>query len=555
MWTTLFFAFVCILAITLSNSKGLEAADCKTNTLFLIDSTGSVSKIWIEQKQYVQKVLSKMNAGQDRVALIVYSSRHRTTKLHGFQSSQTKESISTLTNSIPFFNGITATGAALSAALKELENAGSGAVNLVVVTDGFSFDRVNDQVDQLRKVNNLRTFAVSIGHFYQKSELLQIAGSEDHVFIGANSADALINSLQLCAPTEQKTENLSTTTVSITTTEKATTTSTVYTTTKQTIKQKKTNPQEVNPYEMQESVDLNTKLVNTTTTQSTSVTTTQSASTSTTKSLPSTTQASSTTQVPTTTTSQIRTSTSSELPTTTKKTKEKVDEKKNKQTTKKSKEKTTSKSEKKTNNSKKKNGQNKNVELTDVPVKNETITTKPSKSCILDVIFVLDVSSSVHAAFEQMCDAAVEIYQNLITENTLHYGIVKFSNSHSSKVVVPMGEHKTVDAFRHSLHTISQRGGTTYIVEALKQVQAMLHSQEGHKSLVIVITDGFIRDDPEKDVKDLQSKATVFIVPSAKDFPLNRAELKKMASKERYAFVDRDMQGIKRALTEVAAGC
>ncbi|KAI6215622.1 Von Willebrand factor, type A domain-containing protein [Aphelenchoides besseyi] len=305
---------------------------------------------------------------------------------------------------------------------------------------------------------------------------------------------------------------------------------------------------------MQENIDLNSKPATTTTTQSTSIPSTPSTSTSTSKSLSTTSSVSSTTQA--STTSQIRTSTSTQSPsTTTNKPKEKVNEKKNKQTTEKSKEKTSNKSEKKTNNSKKKNGQNKNEEFTDVPAKNKTITTKPSKSCILDVIFVLDVSSSVHAAFEQMCDAAVEIYQDLITENTLHYGIVKFSSSHSSKVVVPMGEHKTADTFRQSLHTISQRGGTTYIVEALKQVQAMLHSQQGHKSLVIVITDGFIRDDPEKDVKDLQSKATVFIVPSAKDFPLNRAEIKRMASKEKYAFVDRDMDGIKRALAEISAGC
>lgn len=58
--------------------------------------------------------------------------------------------------------------------------------------------------------------------------------------------------------------------------------------------------------------------------------------------------------------------------------------------------------------------------------------------CSLDVIFVLDVSSSVRSAFEQQKTIAVDIYTYLAQTFGIHYAIVKFSGNNRSRIVVPM---------------------------------------------------------------------------------------------------------------------
>jgi hypothetical protein len=58
--------------------------------------------------------------------------------------------------------------------------------------------------------------------------------------------------------------------------------------------------------------------------------------------------------------------------------------------------------------------------------------------CNLDVIFVLDVSSSTRSAFEEQKSIAVDIYTFLAQTFGIHYAIVKFSGSNRSRIVVPM---------------------------------------------------------------------------------------------------------------------
>lgn len=97
-----------------------------------------MAKIFNDEKLYVQKLLSRFDPSKNHIALIVYSGRNRQAKLHGLKSEQTKKSISSLADYLPFLNGVTFSGAALSTAIKELENRRSSIpANVIVVTDGF----------------------------------------------------------------------------------------------------------------------------------------------------------------------------------------------------------------------------------------------------------------------------------------------------------------------------------------------------------------------------------------------------------------------------------
>jgi hypothetical protein len=57
-----------------------------------------VKNIFNDQKLYVQKVLNALDPTTNHIALIVYSSRYRHVKLHGFKDEQTRKSISNLAN-------------------------------------------------------------------------------------------------------------------------------------------------------------------------------------------------------------------------------------------------------------------------------------------------------------------------------------------------------------------------------------------------------------------------------------------------------------------------
>ncbi|KAI6233754.1 VWFA domain-containing protein [Aphelenchoides fujianensis] len=590
-------SFVCLLLGSLALCNGLAGPNCQSDTLFLVDSTGSVASIFAQEKEFVQKLLNQLDPEQNRVALIVYSSRYRHSKLHGFHSPQTKAAIAALANNIPFHNGVTMTGAALTAAIQELEKRRSGPANLVVITDGFSFDRVTNQTAELQKISGLRTFAVSVGQSYQKAELLQIAGSADRVFVGPDSIDPLVKALELCAAPATKAPVPPPTSTIAPPSAKPPVEPLAAPPKKEEQSKKEDGG---NGYEIEEktkptppppkpttqksttAATTTQKLATTAATRKSSKPTTAAStprptSPSTTKTTPSTTKsAPSTTASSTTTTTTAKPSTTTTPLKATPKSKPSEKKKAEEKPSKKNAGKPNGEANKKKNEASKKPSPK--TDKSKPPRKPEEFTDVPSnkqKSCVLDVVFVLDVSSSVNAAFEQMCDAAVEIYDILTNGgHSLHYGVVRFSGNHRSKVVIPMGEHNSTEEFRRGLHTIRSTGGTTYIVNALKQVQEMLHGGADHKTLIVVITDGFIRDDSEKDLSSLKSKATVFLVPSAKEFPLNRAEFKvneltaipgacligwnefqKMASKEKYAFLDRDMTGIKKALGDVTAGC
>jgi len=175
--------------------------DCLSDTIFVVDSTSSVRQIFEKHRNYVSNVIKNLDISPEKnhVGVIVYSSKYRQRVKISLADPQDKGNVSKIVNNLPFFSGVTATGQALRLAQQDLKNKRSNVVtNLVVITDGFSYDYIDDPVKELHQVENLRLFAVSLSEACRKFELLMISGTEDNLFEGDDSYKKLLTRLQQC---------------------------------------------------------------------------------------------------------------------------------------------------------------------------------------------------------------------------------------------------------------------------------------------------------------------------------------------------------------------
>ncbi|KJH41902.1 hypothetical protein DICVIV_12117 [Dictyocaulus viviparus] len=92
-----------------------------------------------------------------------------------------------------FLSGVTATGAALRAvaALQFLRK-----TDIIVVTDGFTFDTVGVEAQKLRKLPNIRVLVVGNYSPVVKKVLDDIAGDSNNVLLGNQSVQRLLNLLK-----------------------------------------------------------------------------------------------------------------------------------------------------------------------------------------------------------------------------------------------------------------------------------------------------------------------------------------------------------------------
>ncbi|VDM29862.1 unnamed protein product [Toxocara canis] len=103
------------------------------------------------------------------VGLIIYSSKSRKKLVVQMDDEPDKESFLKTIDRLPYFGGITATGAALDLSLQALEKRRLDKRTVVVVlTDGFSFDRVQEPSKQLHALPNVITIAAGVADPYRR---------------------------------------------------------------------------------------------------------------------------------------------------------------------------------------------------------------------------------------------------------------------------------------------------------------------------------------------------------------------------------------------------
>uniref|UniRef100_A0A915Q4S9 VWFA domain-containing protein n=1 Tax=Setaria digitata TaxID=48799 RepID=A0A915Q4S9_9BILA len=187
--------------------RPVSSADCtKTfDTLFVVDSTSSVRHFFDDHLMYIVETIKMIlpdNDNETRIGLIEYSSPLRRQVKIPFASHGNRTEIIEMIKKLPFFAGITATGAALKLALEVLQERRPNVLtNVVVLTDGFSYDYVDEAATMLHRLPNVRTFTATVTDSWREYELETIAGDPKKVFKGKDSVRDLARALTSCDST------------------------------------------------------------------------------------------------------------------------------------------------------------------------------------------------------------------------------------------------------------------------------------------------------------------------------------------------------------------
>ncbi|KAK6111485.1 von Willebrand factor type A domain family protein [Brugia pahangi] len=185
-----------------SLSRRLDCSLAPFDTLFVVDSTSSVRQFFEDHRTYIIEIINLILPEFDndtRIGIIEYSSSLRRQVKLRFIAHKNRTEIVETVKKLPFFAGITATGAALKLALEILQDRRSNVLtNVVVLTDGFSYDLVDEPSSMLHRLPNVRTFTATVTDSWRQYELETIAGEGTRVFKGKNSTRDLAKALTSC---------------------------------------------------------------------------------------------------------------------------------------------------------------------------------------------------------------------------------------------------------------------------------------------------------------------------------------------------------------------
>ncbi|CAD6187574.1 unnamed protein product [Caenorhabditis auriculariae] len=189
---------------------------CPIDVVFILDATSSVKGVFDSYLTYITKVIEGLEISdvQDRVGVVVFSSaKKQKLKIKLGEFNKTSSLVDAV-RKLPFFSGVTSTGAALKFAAKVVDNRREDVVlNFVVLTDGFSYDIVDEGAGLLHSVPKSKVFVASLGDSFLRSELETIAGNPDNIFFGSTTYAAVVKNMKKCLTNQLFNEDIETSTV------------------------------------------------------------------------------------------------------------------------------------------------------------------------------------------------------------------------------------------------------------------------------------------------------------------------------------------------------
>lgn len=148
-----------------------------------------------KQKKYIEEIVHQLEAEHPRrMALITFAGRTRQKIVVPLPETPNGSKFVEKLRKARFLRGVTAAGAAISVTTQYVLQKNRH-VQVVVVTDGFSFDDVDRQSEALRAVVGMETFVTGRYFPVVRNVLLSIGGADDHVFFDKKE-QRLIDALQ-----------------------------------------------------------------------------------------------------------------------------------------------------------------------------------------------------------------------------------------------------------------------------------------------------------------------------------------------------------------------
>ncbi|GMT01516.1 hypothetical protein PENTCL1PPCAC_23690, partial [Pristionchus entomophagus] len=164
--------------------------------------------------------------------------------------------------------------------------------------------------------------------------------------------------------------------------------------------------------------------------------------------------------------------------------------------------------------------------------------------CVVDVIFVMDVSQSVEDAFKKQLVFATQLVESLPDEvfssGRARVGIVAFN--FAATVEASLGQHATKSAILDALKAVPERGGSTSVARGMNLAidQFIAARNPGSRSLAVLMSDGQSQDhwdDVMKTSKRLRMEnITTFAVTGSKEYAFR--ELEMYAGEKWHVYID-----------------
>ncbi|XGW35021.1 hypothetical protein V3C99_018788 [Haemonchus contortus] len=163
-----------------------------SDIFFVLDSSGNVLEQYEKQKVYINNILMQLSDKERHYGLMTYAGRSRQRINIPLGLPISKELFMRKLLRARFLSGITATGAALRTAAG-LQFAPR--TDVVVITDGFSFDSVNAEAQRLREQPGVRVLVAGDYIPVVREVLNNITGDPLNVLLGSRSIEQLLDLL------------------------------------------------------------------------------------------------------------------------------------------------------------------------------------------------------------------------------------------------------------------------------------------------------------------------------------------------------------------------
>ena len=165
---------------------------CPMDLLLLVDSSGSVQNIYDQQKEFLKQILQETNLQEEvhRVSLLQFAGSAIQKTEWSFDAFSRNSDLMKALERVRLITGTTYIGAALENSLQLLENRRRNVPTIVIlVSDGFSQDDATQPAEQIRKLDNLEFYSLSI------AELTNRLVTKFKIKLYIFSATTLLNSL------------------------------------------------------------------------------------------------------------------------------------------------------------------------------------------------------------------------------------------------------------------------------------------------------------------------------------------------------------------------